>query len=354
MDEWRGKTVLVTGGNGFLGSHMVRLLSDLGATTFSVTRQPVAAFESAGKAKGTVKTFQIDLLDSVEIRAFCETRKPYIDVLIHCAGVDGNLAFKMGHPADIVTENVQLASNVLEAARLGEIKDVVVISSAEIYSGIAKSPLQESDDFTAKFPFPSNGYVLSKVIVEILGQVYSMQYGLRVYLPRPTNLYGPGDSSGVDRGRVIPAMLSKILNSGIVDIWGDGKQSRSFMHVEDAARAILLMVSKQRVGPLNIATSEVISIEGLADTIFKLAGKPKRIACDNSKPVGQKNRILSVQLLYEILDFEPRSLSQGLKDTINWYVNESKIASLGSISPDGNAPVKQYWYDRINSSGTET
>ena len=318
MSNWRGKTVLVTGGSGFLGSHLVRALADEGAVVISVSRNPLT-MDSGTMKSGAVRSFQTDLLDSFDIAALCKGTEPPIDVLIHCAALDGNAAFKSRHPAEIITNNVRLASNVLEAARLSGIGDAVLVSTAEIYARDAQNPVREADDFTTLFTFPGDGYVLSKVMIELMGHVYAEQFGLRIYVPRPTNLYGPGDISGAERGRVIPTMLGKILAGKAVDIWGDGQQSRTFINVEDAARAILLMVENRRVGPLNIATTEAITIEALAKRLFELAGKPQRIRFDTSQPVGHRDRILDVQSLYEILDFEPRPLMKGLKETVPWY-----------------------------------
>lgn len=325
MNEWLGKTVLVTGGTGLLGSHLVRVLSDQGATAISVSRKPMGEEICVAARSGVIKSFQIDLLDRLEVLALCTSIEPPIDVLIHCAALDGNAAFKIRHPAEIVTNNVQLASNVLEAARSSAIPDVVLVSSAEIYSSAAQNPIRESDDFTTIFPFPSNGYVRSKVIIEILGQVYAEQYGLRIYSPRPTNLYGPGDISGTERGRVIPAMLERILSGGVVEIWGDGRQSRSFMYAEDAAKAILLMVQKRLVGPLNMATSETITIEDLATSLFELTSRPKQISFKGRMPIGERDRLLNIESLSEMLDFEPWSLEEGLRETIHWHMRSRVI-----------------------------
>jgi dTDP-4-dehydro-6-deoxy-alpha-D-gulose 4-ketoreductase len=320
MSNWSRKTVLVTGGSGFLGSHLVRDLAEEGANVIAVAHRSSMESPIASNGGG-VQSFRMDLLDSSYVATFCKANYPSIDVLVHCAALDGNAAFKSSHPAEIVTNNVRLASNVLEAARLSGIGDVVLVSTAEIYSLGAQNPVSEADDFTKLFSYPGDGYVLSKVMIEMMGHVYGEQFGLRIYLPRPTNLYGPGDFSGAERGRVIPTMLGRIFAGEEVEIWGDGKQSRTFIHVDDAARAIMLMVDKRRLGPLNIATNESVTIKELARQLFELAGKPERIRFDTSKPTGHRGRILDVKSLYEILDFAPRSFADGLNETVPWHMS---------------------------------
>jgi dTDP-4-dehydro-6-deoxy-alpha-D-gulose 4-ketoreductase len=321
MSDWRGKTVLITGGSGFLGSHLVRAISSKGATVISVSRSASPTETDPTPSQSVVRTFQTDLLNPSDIAALCKYTVPRIDVLIHCAALDGNAMFKSQYPAEIVANNLRFATNVLEAARLSGIGDVVLVSSAEIYSRDIQNPVREADDFRELFPYPSDGYTLSKVMIELLGDVYAQQFGLRVYVPRPTNLYGPGDISGSERGRVIPTMMDKILSGEKVEIWGDGQQRRSFVNVDDAARAIMLMVEQERVGPFNIATMETTTIESLASTLFTLFNRPQRIEFDRSKPVGHRDRVLDVQSLYEILDFTPRPLSEGLAETADWYAH---------------------------------
>lgn len=322
MSIWQGKQVVITGGSGFLGSKLVRTLAEHGALVTSVSRCSLITEGHATPMAGTISQFNTNLLDDSEFAEMCErTRRP-VSVLIHCAALDGNSAFKVSHPAEIISSNLRIATNVLEAARLNGITDVVLVSSAEIYSPEAENPVNESDDYTTRFTNPSDGYVLSKIMIEMLGQMYAKQFGLRIYIPRLTNLYGPGDGSSAQRGRVIPSMLSKILSDKTVTVWGDGQQTRTFIHVEDAAKAILLMVEKGRLGPLNIATTGAITIEALATHLFAFTNTPVRIEYDTSKPVGHRARLLNVSSLYEFIDFEPRPFIHGLRETVEWYTSK--------------------------------
>ncbi len=318
MASLQGKTVLVTGASGFLGRHLIRLLRELSVDVVAISRRGRPSGCGDIEEDDGIRWISGDLVNFDELETIPPIGQP-IDAIIHSAALDGNAEFKRDHPAEIVNVNSKLTSNILELARVRGIQDVVLVSSAEIYSSNATSPIREQDDFTSRYPTPANGYILSKIIMEVMGYVYAEQYKLRVYIPRLTNMYGAGEDVSTDRIRVIPSMVTKVINDQEVYIWGDGQQSRSFIHVEDAARCILLMMEKEIIGPLNIATKQEVKVVELAEIIFKLIGVPRRINFIESMPTGPSNRILDVGKLYQILNFEPRSIQHGLEETVAWY-----------------------------------
>lgn len=314
-----GKKVLLTGASGFLGQHFLKFLPNTGAETVAISRKsPPVRFSNEEKSAERVHWVMADLGKSGDLDKAVDSNYN-IDIVIHCAALDGNADFKKNHTAEIVRVNTQLTTNVMEFSRTRGIHDVVLVSSAEIYATDATNPVREEDDFATKFPAHSNGYVLSKVIMEIMGLVYEKQYGMRIYVPRLTNLYGSGEMMSEERLRVIPSMVTKVLAGSDVLIWGNGKQTRSFIHVEDAVRCIVLMVRHGKTGALNIATNESVSVAELARYVFKIADIPERITYLETMPTGPGNRILDVGKLYSILDFKPKEIRSGLAETIEWY-----------------------------------
>ncbi len=316
---WDGRRVLITGAGGFIGLHVAEDLLKMGAyvigLTLTETRDLLNGFENAENSE----TIVTDILD------FSATKEILLDkniqVIIHCAALDGNAEFKMKNSARIMNENMRMSSNILDLAKELNIHDVMLISSAEIYSPEAKSPILEEDDHQSRFHYTENGYVLSKIFSEILAGLYAKQFGLNVYLPRLTNVYGPRDKFDASSGRVIPSMIQKIFNGSEIEIWGDGGQVRGFIYVKDLTKSLFCMIENKYCKPLNIATEESISILDLAKLISRVSGKEGRIRLDPEKPTGIRERVLSVQKLNTILSFKPMTLENGLRETVAWYTD---------------------------------
>lgn len=314
MSFWKNKRVLVTGADGFIGSHFISELAGLDACTIGTSRKDAQAAGTRGKTKKA----RLDLLDFDRVLSVCKEEN--IDIVLHCAALDGNIEFKIKNSARIMDENMRMVSNILNAAKDLNIQDVMLMSSAEIYSPQVQSPIVEEDDHQKFFHYSENGYVLSKIFSEVLGKLYAKQFGMRVFSPRPTNVYGPGDKFDVSTNRVIPSMIQKAVREEQIEIWGDGSQVRGFVHVDDLVRAILLMIESGRYQTLNIATSESISILDLAKVISRVVNVKPNIHLDLEKPAGIKERVLSVQKLESISNFKPKSLEDGLRETVKWYV----------------------------------
>ena len=299
---WQGKIVAVTGAKGFLGSHFVKELNKLGAKVNSFSRD------------------NLDLLDFDQTNILLKNT----EVVFSCAALDGNAEFKKNHPAEILDNNLHITANILNAARDNRISDVVLISSAEIYSGYAPNPVREEDDYRLYGGHTDSGYILSKRYGEILASLYQEQYGLRIYLPRPSNIFGPGDHFSEESTRVIPSFITKILAGLPIEIWGDGSQIRQFIFVKDVVQTILTMVEKQAVGKINIATEESITVLNLAKKISKIIGKKANIRLDKTKSVGSKSRLLNVEKMHHLIPYKPVSLEEGLCETIAWYKENKK------------------------------
>lgn len=291
------KTVVVTGAGGFIGSHVVETLLATDTRVIALYRTDPPPFTAPN-----LQTFPLDLLDENELRAVLRYAAPNAHTVIHTAAMDGNAAFKRDNTALIFDTNLRIGSNVLNCARDSGVENVVLVSSAEASV--------ESD----------NGYALSKSVVELLAEQYRKQYGMRIFLPRPSNVYGPRDKLD----RVIPAMITRIASGQDVEIWGDGSQTRSFVHVHDVVAAILGMVDSG-IDALTVATRETISILELARTLCTLLEVPERIRLDLTKPTGAPARAFDTTRMYELVT--PRPLRQGLGETVTWYRSTLPLAA---------------------------
>ncbi len=299
---WNNKKVAVTGSSGFLGEHFVKELEILGAKVNSLTREKTNLL-NLEQTKDSLKNTEI---------------------VISCAALDGNAEFKKNHAVEILDHNMRIASNILSSAKENGIADVVLISSAEIYSSYAPSPIKEEDDYRLYGGHTSNGYILSKRFAEILADLYREELGIRVYLPRPSNIFGPGDHFGDQSTRVIPSFINKTINGLPIEIWGNGAQTRQFIYVRDVVQTVLRTVEKRVDGKMNVATNESISILDLAKKISAHLGLKSDVRLDETKSAGVKNRILDTSKMHQLIDFTPTDLETGLRETILWYKEKIK------------------------------
>ncbi|MEM4267123.1 MAG: GDP-L-fucose synthase [Candidatus Nanoarchaeia archaeon] len=305
---WKGKKVVVTGGAGFLGKHIINRLKDTQADIF-VPRSKI-----------------YDLRDKE--CAFIALRDA--DIVLHLAAVVGGIGFNIDNPGKIYYDNVMINTNTLEAARINAVKKFVGISSACAYPLEAPVPLKEEYLFTGR-PEPTNeAYGFSKLMLIVQSQAYRKQYGMNIITPVLFNMYGPYDDFKPETSHVIPAMIKKYLEQRHVVNFGDGSPSRSFLFVEDAAEGIILAAEKyDSPEPVNIGSDEEIKIKDLADLIARLTNFKGTVEWDNSKPGGQPRRCADTSKAYKLFGFKAKtSLEEGLRKTIEWYKNERK-SNLG-------------------------
>lgn len=318
-DHWAGRTVMVTGGLGFIGSHFVEELLGLGARVLCVYRRDRPEALADLPASDALTALRADVLDEEALRAAAGS-VPSLDMIVNCATLDGNMQFLLEQSGRMLDENMRIVSHVLNLARDRRVPDVVLLSSAEIYSYDSTRPMGEEDDHRRHMEFSPNGYRMSKMFTEVLADLYRSQFGMNIYTPRPTNVYGPRDDFATTTNHVIPNMLMKLAAGQDIEIWGDGSQLRTFIHVKDLVRAVLCMVRSGEYQTLNIGTSESVSIRDLAFLVAEAAGHEKdRIRFAPDKPVGAARRELDLDRFHNVVDFTPRSLKDGLRDTARWY-----------------------------------
>ena len=312
--HWIGKTVVVTGGTGFIGSHFVEELLARHAYVICLHRNSPPGSAGAGR----LWNIRVDLNDEAALRRVFDGAPRGVDAVIHCAAMWGSAGFRYKHPATVFEANFRPVANVLKCAQEHGVTQVVLLGSGEVYRSQETRPLRE-EDFQPDARHATDGYYLAKTYEEMLAGTYRHEYGMNVFLPRLTGIYGPRDNFAPGADRVIPAMLARAAADQEIVIWGDGGQTRTYMYVTDLVQAVLQLVEKDKHHTVNVGTAEAVSLRHLAHLICAALHKPDRIAFDTGKPVGRSSRTLDLTRLDGIIDFRPRDLRQGLRQTADWY-----------------------------------
>lgn len=318
-----GKRVVITGGGGFAGSHVVEQILALGANVAVPTRSGTA--RHLAHLRGQVDIRRADLTDDASCRAALDGAQ----VVMHLAADVAGLSYNMAHPASIFDANMRMGLSVLATSRSLKVKRVLLCSSACVYPRFCSVPTPEEEGFRDE-PEPTNaGYGWSKRMLEFLGARYADEFGLSVVIGRPYNAYGPRDTFDPERSHVIPALIKKAFDAtdGVVRVWGDGKASRSFVYVDDFARGLVEVAARYPAAdPVNIGADEEITIGDLSALITRLVtmrtGCPLSLAFDPTAPAGQPRRHCDTSKAQRLLGFTARvALADGLGRTIDWYLS---------------------------------
>jgi GDP-L-fucose synthase len=301
-----GKSVVVTGGTGFLGTQVTKRLEDIGAQVFPIGHR------------------DYDLRQRHEIERMLRALRP--DAVVHLAAVVGGIGANHASPGRFFYENAIMGIELLEACRRAHVAKVVVAGTVCAYPKYAPIPFRE-DDLWNGYPEETNApYGIAKKILLVQAQAYRDEYGMNAICLFPVNLYGPGDNFDVETGHVIPGMIRKFVEateSGhrSVVLWGDGSPTREFLYVVDAARAFCLALEVyDGADPINLGSGEEISIRDLAVRVGDAVGFTGTIEWDTSRPNGQPRRKLETSRAHERFGFRAEtSFEHGLKETLEWY-----------------------------------
>ncbi|HUQ31826.1 MAG TPA: GDP-L-fucose synthase [Pyrinomonadaceae bacterium] len=302
------KRVVVTGGAGFLGRHLVRMLKA----------------EDAEVEVFVPRSHEYNLVHGSEIERMLGAFKP--EMVIHLAAVVGGIGANQKNPGLFFYENLMMGTQLIENARLHGVKKFVALGTVCAYPKFTPVPFKE-DDLWNGYPEETNApYGLAKKMMLVQSQSYREQYGFNSIFLLPSNLYGPGDNFDLETSHVIPALIRKCVearraDAPFIEAWGSGNVSREFLYVEDCAEGILRAArSYNESEPVNLGTGQEVLIRDLVETIARLTRFEGEIRWQKDKPDGQPRRRLDTTRAVEKFGFRAQtSFEEGLRRTIDWY-----------------------------------
>jgi len=310
--DWASKKICVTGGAGFLGTHLIRELKSRGAKHIFVP---------------TIEKY--DLVQQDSILQLLEDSNP--DVIIHLAAHVGGIGANRERPAEFFYDNLMMGVQLLHESYVRGVEKFVAIGTVCAYPKFTPVPFSE-DDLWIGYPEETNApYGLAKKMLLVQSHAYRDQYGYNSIFLLPVNLYGPGDNFNPRTSHVIPALIRKCIEAkeqgtDHIIVWGDGSPTREFIYVEDAARGIALATERfNKSDPVNIGSGFEISIKDLVQTIARMTGFEGELVWDTTKPNGQPRRALDTSRAKKEFGFEAHTdFEEGLQKTIEWYLQNRK------------------------------
>jgi GDP-L-fucose synthase len=299
-------TILLAGGSGLVGSAIVREFKRLNKDVIGISSKDV------------------DLLDRSKTFEFINKIKPaaIIDSAAKVGGIGGNDSY----PVEFLSQNLQIQSNLMDAAHAAKVSKFVFLGSSCIYPRDCAQPIKEEYLLTGELEQTNSAYAVAKIAGIELIKSYRKEYGYKWISVMPTNMYGPNDNFDLENGHVLPVLIRKFIEakqsgSGKVTLWGSGSPLREFLHVDDLAKAVVLCMDKYDDSKqINVGSGQEVSIKDLADKISKAVGFSGEISWDSSKPDGTMRKILDSSKIAD-LGWKPLiSLDQGIASTVEWYL----------------------------------
>lgn len=327
MSFWEGHSVVVTGGAGFIGSHLTEYLVWDGAEVTVVDNLERGRLSNLDAVIDEIRLIRGDLQDPT----VCETAFVGMDMVLNLAAKVTSISYNSEHQADMFTQNMLLQGNPIKAAYEAGVPRFVQCSTACVYPHDAPVPTPEEWGHRGE-PEPTNaGYGWAKRMGEKQAMWFDEETDMDVVIVRPFNAYGPRDYYDEATSHVAPALIKKVLDGDDpVEVWGSGEQTRALVHAKDFARGIQLCAEKAESSmPINIGHDEEVSIRQLLETILQLADAEDRdIFYNTDMPEGYPRRAADVTRLKEVTDgFVPSiSLEEGLTEMIEWYRRHGETA----------------------------
>ena len=306
-------TIIVAGSTGLVGSAIMRSLASKNESLIGINRKVV------------------DLLDRKATFEFVNSIKP--ELIIDAAAIVGGIGANNNYPVEFLSNNIQIQSNLMDAAHAANVERFVFLGSSCIYPRDCAQPIKEEYLMNGPLEPTNSAYAVAKIAGIELIRSYRKQYGCNFIALMPTNMYGPNDNFDLFTSHVLPALINRFVTASLkesetVTLWGTGSPKREFLHVDDIVPGIMLAAEKYDDGMhLNIGTGEEQTIYELASIVSRLAGFEGSINWDSSKPDGTPRKVLDVSRIKN-LGWKPLiSLEEGITSTIEWFK-----ANIGTIS----------------------
>ena len=302
-------TIVIAGSTGLVGSAITRALVGRGQSVIGINRKVV------------------DLLDRKATFEFISAAKP--DLVIDAAAIVGGIGANNNFPVDFLSKNIQIQSNLMDAAHAANVERFVFLGSSCIYPRDCAQPIKEEYLMTGPLEQTNSAYAVAKIAGIELIRSYRKQFNRRWISLMPTNMYGPNDNFDLESSHVLPALINRFVTATkngdrVVTLWGTGSPKREFLHVDDLATATLLAVEKYDDGAhLNVGTGEDLPIADLASMISRLSGFSGKIEWDSSKPDGTPRKVLEVTKMKNLGWAPAISLEAGIASTVEWFKDNS-------------------------------
>ncbi len=304
--ELKGKRIFVAGHRGMVGSAVVRRLAGEDCEVLTVSRD------------------KLDLLDQAGVRRWMADHRP--EAVVMAAAKVGGILANDRYPVGFLQDNLIMQSNVIDSAFRSEVGKLLFLGSSCIYPRLAPQPIPEDALLTGPLEPTNEWYAIAKIAGLKLCQAYRRQYGVEYISAMPANLYGPGDNFNLETSHVVPALMRKahalaLSGGNSLDVWGSGTPRREFLHVDDAADALVWLL-KNYAGDshVNVGSGEDVTIAELARAIVSVAGAEATITFDPTKPDGTPRKLMDVSRLFAT-GWRPRyALRSGLEQTYAWFL----------------------------------
>ena len=312
-DFWKNKNVSVTGGKGFLGKHLIKLLAKKKPKKISI-----------------VDHKDYDLVNNNSVVKMYKDQKP--DIVFHLAATVGGIGVNQKNPGKFFYENAIMNLQVIHNAYLNNIEKIISIGTVSVYPENSPIPFLESDIWNG-YPEETNApYGIAKRIMHTHSLSYRKQYNFNSIMLILTNLYGPDDNFKKKTSHVIAALIRRFYeaknnNEKEVTVWGNGNSTRDFCYIEDIATGIILAAENYNESePVNLASGKEITIKEIATIIKKQINYEGKIIWDKDMPMGPNRRNVSIELARKKINFDPKiSLEEGIKKTVDWYLDSKNL-----------------------------